>query len=252
MSTNLTLTAEKFSDFLRCVTNLKEECNDIDIKNGVIRQRSNDKTSIFQIDMTPILSEEVSMSISDIKKKLDLFKMFAGNEVNLEINEEDNGYFIFSDAFISLKFMTPAYQFIDNKYMTEDDLQAIFNLNEDDLILEYELSSILTERIRIITTSFNIKAIQVEFDGETATIKAGTQAKDQFANVAENITTNVVFDRCSANLGVIPFSIEHDDNVSFKMYKDANQDISLNTFTTKLGDNEMVIFTRSSLVQDEE
>ena len=39
MSTNLELSAEKFSEFLRCLTNLKEECNDIDIKDGVIRQR---------------------------------------------------------------------------------------------------------------------------------------------------------------------------------------------------------------------
>ncbi len=32
MSTvNLNLNAEQFSDFLRCITNLKEECNDIDI-----------------------------------------------------------------------------------------------------------------------------------------------------------------------------------------------------------------------------
>jgi len=252
MSTNLQMTAEKFSEFLRCITNLKEECNDIDIKDGVIRQRSNDKTSIFQIDMTPILTEEVSISISDVKKKLDLLKVFAGQVVNLEINTEGNGYFIFSDTFTSLKFMAPAYQFIDNKFMTEAELVAIFNLNEDELILEYEISSMTTERIRVITTGFNIKAIQVEFEGETATIKAGTQAKDQFVKFAEDIPTNVVFDQCSANLGVIPFSIEHDDQVEFKMYKDANQDISLNTFTTKISECEMIIFTRSSLVQNEE
>lgn len=252
MSTSLSLNAEQFNDFLRCITNLKEECNDIDIKNGVIRQRSNDKTSIFQIDMIPILTNDVSISISDVKKKLDLLKIFAGQEVNLEINSDTNGFFIFSDTFSSLKFMSPAYQFIDNKFMTEEELVAIFNLNEDELILEHELSSMLTERIRVITTSFNIKAIQVVFDGEDATIKAGTQAKDQFAKFAENISTNVVFDKCSANLGVIPFAIEHDDNVEFKMYKDAAQDISLNTFTTALGDCEMVIFTRSSLVQDED
>jgi hypothetical protein len=252
MSTSLSLSAEKFNDFLRCITNLKEECNDIDIKCGVVRQRSNDKTSIFQIDMTPILTNDVSISISDVKKKLDLLKIFAGQEVNLEINSETNGFFIFSDTFSSLKFISPAYQFIDNKFMTEEELVAIFNLNEDELILEHDLSSMLTERIRIITTSFNIKAIQVEFDGEIATIRAGTQAKDQFANFSDNISTNVVFDKCSANLGVIPFAIEHDDNVEFKMYKEEGQDISLNTFTTKLGENEMVIFTRSSIVQDED
>ena len=251
MSTTLTLDAEQYNDFLRCLTNLKEECNDIDINNGIIRERSNDKTSIFQIDMKPILTD-ITMSISDVKKKLDLLKIFAGQEVNLEINNEANGYFILSDQHSSLKFISPAYQFIDNKFMTEDELTAIFNLDEDNLILEHNLESVITERIRIITQSFNIKAIQVEFEGEQAIIKAGTQAKDQFAKFVEGITTNVVLDKCSANLGTIPFGIDHDRAVEFKMYKDPNQDISLNTFTTDVGDCELVIFTRSSLIQDEE
>lgn len=251
MSTTLTLDAEQYNDFLRCLTNLKEECNDIDINNGIIRERSNDKTSIFQINMNPIL-KDITMSISDVKKKLDLLKIFAGQEVNLEINNEDNGYFILSDQHSSLKFISPAYQFIDNKFMTEEELTAIFNLDEDNLILEHSLESVITERIRIITQSFNIKAIQVEFEGEQAIIKAGTQAKDQFAKFVEGITTNVVLDKCSANLGTIPFGIDHDRAVEFKMYKDPNQDISLNTFTTDVGDCELIIFTRSSLIQDEE
>ena len=249
--TNLNLSAEDYNDFLRCLTNLKEECNDIDIKEGFIRQRSNDKTSIFQLDMTPILTN-MSMSISDVKKKLDLLKIFAGQEVTLEISDEGNSYFILSDQFSSLKFMSPAYQFIDNKFMPEDELVAIFNLNEDELILEYKLPIMITERIRIITQGFNIKAIQVEFGGEEAVIKVGTQAKDQFAKFVEGITTNVVLDKCSANLGTIPFGLDHDQDIEFKMYKDPNQDISLNTFKTSIGDCEMVIFTRSSLIQDED
>lgn len=251
MSTTLTMNAEDYNDFLRCLINLKEVCNDIDIKEGFIRQRSNDKTSIFQIDMTEIL-RDASFTISDIKKKLDLLKMFAGQEVQLEINDEDSGYFVFSDQYSTLKFMSPAYQFVDNKYMSNDELDAIFNINEEDLILEYELPRTITERIRIITASFNVNSIQVEFDGENATIKAGTQAKDQFAKFAENITTNVVFERCSANLGVIPFGIDHDEEVKFKMFKQPDQAICLNTFKTLIGDCEMMIYTRSSLINDEE
>jgi len=251
MSTNVNLNAESYNEFLRCITNLKEECNDIDINNGIIRQRSNDKTSIFQIDLNPILPD-VTMSISDIKKKIDLFKIFAGQDVNIEINNDGASFYKFSDSLSAIQFMAPAYQFIDNKFMAQDELDAIFNLNEDGLILEHGLSSVITERIRIITMSFNIKAIQVIFNGEEATIKAGTQAKDQLATFVEGVSTNVVLENCSANLGTIPFAIDHDDEVEFKMYQDVNPDISLNTFTTTIGDCEMVIYTRSSLVQDEE
>lgn len=250
-SINLSLTAEEYNDFLRCLINLKEESNDIDIKNGYIRQRSNDKTSIFQVDLSSIL-KDASFAVSDIKKKIDLLKIFAGQDVNLEIVEGTNGYFIFSDQYSNLKFMSPAYQFIDNKFMTEAELDAIFDIQENELILEHEMERTITERIRIITSSFNVKSIQVEFEGENATIKAGTQAKDQFAKFAENITTNVVFDRSSANISVIPFSIDHDEEVEFKMYKKQDQMITLNTFKTLIGDCEMTIYTRSSLINDED
>ena len=246
--TNLNLNAEEYGNFLRCITNFKEICNDIDIREGIIRQRSNDKTTVFEMDLNPIITD-VNMPISDIKKKLELLKTFTGQDVEIEIGED---YFKFSDAFSSLRFKNPTLEFMDNKFISQSELESVFVMDENELLLDTELSTMITDRIRITTQTFNTAGVQVEFDGDTASIRAATQAKDQFAKFAEHISTNVVFDKCSANLGVIPFAIEHDDNVAFKMYKAENQDISLNTFATALGDCQMVIFTRSSLVQEEE
>jgi len=251
MATTLNLNAAEFNDFLRCLTNLKEVCNDVDIRDGYLRQRSNDKTSVFEIDMTPILPG-VSMAISDIKRKLDLLKTFGGQDVTLEIIDSEPGHFIFADSFSSLKFISPSLQYIDNKFMTEEELERIFVMNDDDLILEYDLTSMITERIRIITQSFNTDAIQVSFAGEEASIKASTQAKDQFAKFVTGITTNMVLESCSALLSTIPFGIDHDTDVEFKMFKDPNQDISLNKFETNLGDINMKILTRSAIVKDDE
>lgn len=251
MATTLNLNAAEFNDFLRCLTNLKEVCNDVDIRDGFLRQRSNDKTSVFEIDMTPILPD-ITMAISDIKRKLDLLKTFAGQDVTLEIVDGDEGYFIFADTFSSLRFMSPSLQYIDNKYMSEEEMERIFVMNDDALILEYDLTSMITERIRVITQSFNTDAIEVIFQGEEASVRAATQAKDQFAKFVTDITTNVVLDGCSALLSTIPFGIDHDNEVEFKMFKDPEQDISLNKFETNLGDINMKILTRSAIVKDEE
>lgn len=250
MATTLNLNAAEFNDFLRCLTNLKEVCNDVDIRDGFIRQRSNDKTSVFEIDMTPVLPG-IDIAISDIKRKLDLLKTFAGQDITLELNDGDPGNFIFADTFSSLKFISPSLEYIDNKYMTLEELERIFVMNDDDLILEHDLTSMITERIRIITQSFNTDSIQVNFEGEEAVIKAATQAKDQFAKFVEGIATNVILEGCSALLSTIPFGIDHDSEVVFKMFKDPNQDISLNQFVTNLGDINMKIFTRSAIVKDE-
>lgn len=255
----LNLGEENYINFIRCLTNLKDICNDVDIKEGVIRQRSNDKTSVFEMNMNSVLRDDsndttdISFAISDIGKKLDLLKTFVGQEVKFEIIDGEPQYFIFSDQYSSLKFVSPTSQFVDNKYMTVEELDKIFVLNEEDLILEYEFSNLLTDRIKIITQSFNTAAIQVNFLGEGASITAATQARDQFAKfTSENVITNVILDGCSANLSTIPFGIDHDNVVSFKMFKEEDKDISLNKFETDIGDVGMTIFTRSAIVKDEE
>lgn len=254
----LKLNSEKYNTLLRCFLALKDVCNDIDIRDGVIRQRSNDKTSIFEIDMRNLFSGEndvditgINIAISDVKSKVDLLKAFSGQEINLEIESGDNSYFILSDQFSSVKFISPSLQFMDNKFMSENQLSAIFSLEEDDLILETEMSNMITERIRVITGSFHTDVIQVNFRGEEAMVTAATQAKDQFAKIITGITTNMIFDKCSANLSNIPFVIDHDTEVEFKMYKDPNQDVSLNQFVTSIGDVNLTILTRSSIIQDE-
>jgi hypothetical protein len=250
MSSSINLNAEEYNDLLRCLIILKEVCNDVDIRDGYIRQRSNDKTSIFEIDMSSILPG-INMAIPDIKRKLDSLKTFAGQEITLDITDGDSGFFVFSDNFSSIKYMSPIVEYIDNTFMTEDELNNIFVMNDDDLILEYDLPPMITERIRVITQTFSAEAIQVYFDGEVASIRAATQAKDQFAKFVSGIVTNVVLENCSALLSTIPFGIDHDTEVAFQMFKDPNQDISLNKFETNLGDITMKILTRSAIVKDD-
>ena len=104
MSTTITLEAEQYNDFIRCLTNLKDVCNDVDIRNGIIRQRTNGNVSIFEIDISTIVSD-ASFAIIDLKQKLDLLKTFQGQDVSIEIIEPvpgNPGTFTFSDEFSSL------------------------------------------------------------------------------------------------------------------------------------------------------
>jgi len=204
------------------------------------------------MDLSPLLTD-VTLAITDLKKKLDLLKTFQNQDVNIEIVDNGNGnsHFIFSDQYSSIKFVSPTLEFMDNKWMSDDELQNIFSMSDDELILQTDLSSIITDRIRLVTENFNTQAIQVIFDAETASIVASTQSKDQFAKFIEGIATNVVFENCSSNLSTVPFSIDHDTDVEFKMYKDPNQAVSLNKTSTTLGDIDINVYARSAIVGDE-
>jgi len=244
-----------YNDLLRCLLNLKEICNDVDIRQGVIRQRSNDLTAVFEIDVQPILNDS-NLPIANLKKKLDLLRTFAGQAVSIKIVEADTeseSYYVISDPQSSIKINFPSLDFLDNKYMTEEERDNIFDLDEGNLMLQTNLSGVLTERINVITTNFNTPAIRVKFEGDEASITAATQSKDQEAKFVNGIDTNVNFDgKYFSNLSVIPFSIEHSEDLEFKMYKDQNQNISLNKIKTQLGPAEINIFSRSTIVEDDE
>lgn len=247
---NLSLDAEKYGNFIRCITNLREVCNDVDLRGGVIRQRSNDKSTVFQMDLRPIFNDtEVDMPISDIKKKLELLKMFSGQEVTVRF-EDDR--FIFSDQFTSLEFKNPTLEYMDNQFLSMDELERVFVMDEDELLIDTTLSSMITERIKIITQTFNTQAIQIVFMGESAKLTAITQARDQYGKIVSDIVTNAILDGCSSNLSTVPFSIEHDEDIVFKIFKHPSQDVLMNKFDARLGDVPVVIYGRAAIIKDEE
>lgn len=247
--------SEDFNTLLRCLTNLKEICNDVDIRNGWIRQRTNDLTSVFEMNLSSLISD-ASIPIAGLKKKLDILKTFSGQDVTIEINigeTESESYYIISDEQSSIKFMFPAVAFMDNKYMEEQERDGIFLLDEDELILSDELNSVITDRIRVITDNFNVQSLQVKFSNDKAVITAATQSKDQTAKFKNDIMTNVEFDGgYTSNLSAVPFCIEHDIDVDFKMFKDPNKNIAYNQIKTALGSVDINVYSRAAIVEDED
>ena len=140
----ITLEAETFENLINAFSILKDSCNDVDIREGIIRQRSNDRTVIFELDLRPILSD-ISLPISNVKTKFDLFKMFQGNDVSIEIRNDD---FIIKDNFSSLKFLKPDLGYIDNSFMAEDEMNTLFELNEEDLLMQFDITSTISDRLR--------------------------------------------------------------------------------------------------------
>jgi len=205
------------------------------------------------MDLNPLLTD-VTFAITDLRKKLDLLKTFQNQDVTINIVDQGSGesYFTFSDQYSSIKIVAPTLDFMDNKWMSEEELNNIFNMSDDELIMETDLSSIITDRIKLVTDNFNTQAIQVLFDGDKASIVAATQSRDQFAKFIEGIVTNVEFEKCSSNLSIVPFSIDHDTDVEFKMYKDPAQAVSLNKTSTTLGDIDVTVYARSAIIGDDD
>jgi len=248
------LEIESFNEFIKCLTNLKEVCNDADIRGGILRQRTNNHTSVFEVDLRAVF-EESSIALTNLKQKLELLKSFQGQRVEVTIDDPDDGtlgYYMFKDEHSSIKFITPTMEFMDNKFMDEEELESIFPSNEDHLILEIDLPQILTDRIKTVTHYFSIETIVVEFNGETASISASTPSRDQTAKFSDGIIINEEIDNASTNISNVAFAMEHETDIKYSMFKDPNQSVALNKFKTSIGDIDINVYSRSQIVEDDE
>ena len=239
----ISLNSEQFEQFLRGISILKDICNDIDIRDGIVRQRTNDNSSIFEIDMTDLISD-VSIPLFTLKTKIDLLKVFYGNEVNIKI---DDTHFSFSDDTSELSFQKPDLDYLDNKFMPQEELDNIFQLSEEQVMLSVELSERITDRMRVITQTLNTPAIRVVFNGEHALIETTTSSRDQAATFLKDLVVDIQLENASSLLTTIPFIIDHDGDVEFKMYQ-TSETVSSNTFETSMDDIKIMVYSRSNIL----
>jgi len=240
----LNLDSTKFEAFLRCLSLMKDICNDVDIRGGKIRQRSNDHSVIFEMDLTPLISD-MNIPITKLKEKLDLFKCFVGNDVDIT----DDDKYSLADRLSLISFKRPLLTLIDNQFISEEEFSTLFTLDESDVILSYNIPTMVSERMRTITQGFNVNNVVVVFNGETADITAKTISKDQFAKFVGDITVEDE-KNCMSNLIVTPFIIDHDGDISFSMYE-VREGHSINKFSTTVGDVSINVYGRSSLIEAE-
>ena len=240
----MVLTSDEYSEFFRIISIFSDLCNDVDIRDGIIRQRINDNISVFEIDLTPMVGI-LSIPISNLKQKLDLFKCFVGQEVTIN---NDGVSYRFSDRFSSLKFLLPHLELLDNKYITEEDLNQSMSMLPEHLLLKTSVSKVISDRIKIVSKGFNTNSLLISLGDGKASISSTTQSKEQSAKFMNDIVTEQVVD-CKTNVSVTPFIIDHDNEIILQVYENENNR-ALNEFKTTISDININIYCRSNLLRE--
>lgn len=242
---NKELNAEKFGDFMRCISTLKDTCNDIDIKDGFIRQRTNTYSCVFELDLNPIIGS-VNLPIACLKQKIDILKTF--NKCDVDLNVKENSV-SFADKYSKIVFDNPNPNFMDNKYIKFEEYNTMVQLNPEDLIMKYDLEKIITDRIKKISQALDINNVKVVFKDNKASITSTSQSKDQEAQFLTGVDINKDLD-CNANIVIVPFVIDHDGPVTISIYE-VDSDSCVCMFETKISDVDICIATRSPLLVDD-
>jgi hypothetical protein len=234
------VSGDDFKKFLRCLNILKETCNDVDIRGGVIRQRTNDTAGVFEINLSGILGD-IDLPLLPIKQKIKLIEYFSDDvKIETTVDPEPTGKMIFSDSYSNIVFFKPDQSWIDNKFMSEADINNMFVLNPEDLVLECEIPKMILDRIRVTLQNFNADRITVLFNGEHANIFA--KAKHDSAKFLDNLVTNRQVE-CRTTIVPIPFLVDNDSDLKLKMYNIG--ETSLQKFELTVDDVDVTIYSRS-------
>lgn len=166
-STKVTLDEKQWKSFCKTLQGLGKQCNDADINDGVIRQRSNDVGAIFEVDMTAMLGSS-TFTIPNIKGKLNILKNLTG-QVSIEA---DQNKVLFSDGDASYNMPAADQNYLDNKFMSKQVLDSILPSESQQAtpLLKTKIEKKNLKRMRNAVSTFHINTYKVVFEGHSASI----------------------------------------------------------------------------------
>ena len=242
----VTIHPNDFSNLLRCLSLLNGICADVDIRKGILRQKSNDRANIFEADLTPLVSD-CDIVMSGLKSKLPLLKGLSRQEVKITSTESDIS---FSGERSTFQFTNSHPCSPHNEFISSEELANIFPLREEDVALEYSIDKETSKLMKVVSSQLKIVSFQVSFEGNTASIIATTTDTRQYSRIEYGIPIKAPM-KCFSSLVVTPFIMDHDGDILLKMYN-TQETVCVNKFKTLVGKITVVVYGRSQLIEESE
>ena len=159
-----TETFAKFSSIMNLVSKI---CTDMTIKSGVIRQYSDRRHAIFFIDLSDLLGD-MTLYLAGVASKVDLLDPFKkqGVTVNLEVTNPSSsatGFYIFKDDYSKIEFQKPFERYINNKFMSHEELTSRLSVDGEGRIFEYQISKFLLERLTALQKGLGASIVKLAF-----------------------------------------------------------------------------------------
>jgi hypothetical protein len=245
---NAEISAKEFTDFYSFLNIIKSDFKDFCLVDGGFRARSNDLTCVVETGFS--FFNGMHFNIVDCKW---FIKMISALEKNTTITVEvtESGV-TFSDHYQSIEIPSSLPEYIDNKYVTDEEMEKIFienmdseKLLVDDTIQQKKVSKIIKISRDLNTHSFSIK--HDKNDLNKGLIYISNASRKYAMKLNKNLLTPMKKNHY-INLSFIPFLFNKDD-VSMKLYY-TNEPIFIVVYDTKVNDIFVNIYARGGLVEE--
>lgn len=229
----LSVSRDDFSKLLTLLKIFENNCNDCDIQGGLMRCRTNDRQAIISMDLSSIL-ESNSLQFSLMKQKIILLKAFEINDTiqmedkTISIESNESNYEI-KDPISKIIFRKPIQQYIDNKYVNDEDFGRMIRCQEENLIFSYDISHYLKKRISNVVQGFQTDILKCQIVENNGNLTASTKNFEESCVFVKDIVMNRELPDSEFKMIALPFMLDIASDMKLSVYYVTN-DVNLCKF----------------------
>lgn len=222
----LTFTRPDFSKMLGTLAIIQDICNDVEIREGIIRAKTNNNKTILDINLTSIFQDK-NLLISLLKSRLNLLKTFE-LDMNIQTEGDNNSIILqsdmqkyeFIDCFSKMAFRRPAPKFLDNPYIEDSEFNSLISgCTDDSMIFNYTITPYLKQRLAAICNGFRVDSVRFEFHGDHANLGIETKSKEETSKNAAQIPLLQTIDNKMFTMINMPLTLGITSDVKISCYK---------------------------------
>jgi len=253
MSYSLTIEREKFSKMLNLMALIENYATDCDIQHGRIRQKTNNRQSITDIDLTSILGDN-DLSLSLIKSKVQLLKSFELDE-NVQLNnkniliESNESNYEFTDPLSKMIFRKPSAKFLDNKHIPDEEFNQIIRCKEENLLFTYTISNYIKRRMSAACLGFDTDLITFNLHELKGSATIQPTNKENTTNYIEEITLNKQVSNESFMISNLAFVLDIASDITLNCYT-VTKDVYLCKISQMYFATPVVIYTQAKVTKN--
>jgi hypothetical protein len=200
-------------------------CTDCVIEEGVIRQTTNDKQCIVQIDMSSILPD-LSIGLSNAKQKVGLMRIILNVDESVKLKDQ-NVYiqtleknFKLSDERWEYSLSKPIPDLMDNKFIEETVFKKQIECSDDDLILSVDLDPDIIRGVQQNCELFQNNMVTFILEDDKADIKMSENSNTNSGKIKSDISLNVTdVAKSQFRLFSLPFRMDLNSSMQINVWR---------------------------------
>jgi hypothetical protein len=253
-SIDVLLTKDQFKTFCAFIDDTKDYINDIIIRDGTFRSRTNDKVCIIESKF--IFLEGVSLAIGNTRETLKLLSVLdKKSDINVSTDES---CITFSDQRQEVRLPMAELEFCDNKFMSREELDNIYSdLDVNRPLVRDTINKADLSTLSKMTQALNSNAIRFIRDKASPTKGCLLVSKHFGSDYSESYTLKLRRDFLNPmdenhyfNVSPMPFEFKKAD-LELNFYFSKDDKIIFTIYHTSIGGQEVSIYGRAAYIEDQ-